>query len=230
MNTDRAVELLKKTRLFHELEPAAITGLAERALERKYRKGQLVFNEGDAAQSLFVMISGLIKVYVTSEDGDEMVLVTLRPPDVFGEIALIDGQPRSASAEALEPTTVLELGRAPFLQLVRESPSTAESLLVSLGGVLRRLTEQAADLVFLDLHGRVAKLLVGMVDARVGPSDGAVELDWDLTQSDLARMVGGSRQSVNQILRSFARRGYLDMNGRRFVIKNLEGLRRRAGG
>jgi CRP/FNR family cyclic AMP-dependent transcriptional regulator len=229
MDTDKAAQLLTRTRLFHDLPEDVVVKLAERAVERSYKKGHLVFNQGDFGESLFVMISGLIKVFVTSEDGDEMVLVTLRPPDVFGEIALIDGRPRSAAAEALEATTVLELGRGPFLELVHRSPSMTEALLRSLGGLLRRLTEQTADLVFLDLHGRVAKLLVGMVDAREVSSDGFTELDWELTQSDLASMVGGSRQSVNQILRSFVRRGYLEMQGRKFVIRNLEGLRHRAG-
>ncbi len=228
MKTERAVALLSQTRLFRDLGEEPMRKLAERAVERTFKKGQLVFHQGDIAQSLFVMIEGLIKVYVTSEDGDEMVLVTLHPPDVFGEIALIDGHPRSASAETLEPTTVLELGRAPFLELVRESPSMTESLLLSLGAVLRRLTEQASDLVFLDLHGRVAKLLVGMADSH-GSGNEDVEFDLELTQTDLANMVGGSRQSVNQILRSFERRGYLHMQGRKFVIKNLANLRHRAG-
>jgi CRP/FNR family cyclic AMP-dependent transcriptional regulator len=229
VQTERAAELLAQTRLFRDLPPEESAGIAARTVERTYRKGQLIFGEGDDANSLFVMISGLIKVFVTSEDGDEMGLVTLRPPDVFGEIALIDGQPRSASAEAVEPSRVLELGRSTLMELVSSSPSITDSLLVSLGGVLRRLTEHAADLVFLDLHGRVAKLLVGMVDEGDHPGDGVVELDLELTQSDLASMVGGSRQSVNQILGSFARRGYLDMKGRKVVIKNLAGLRRRAG-
>lgn len=105
----------------------------------------------------------------------------------------------------------------------------ADALLLSLGGVLRRLTEQTADLVFLDLHGRVAKLLVGMAGEEDSSGDGEVALDLELTQSDLASMVGGSRQSVNQILRSFARRGYVEMQGRRIVVKNLPGLRHRAG-
>ena len=103
-----------------------------------------------------------------------------------------------------------------------------ESLLQSLGGVLRRLTEQTSDLVFLDLHGRVAKLLAGIAEER-GSGDDEIELNLELTQTDLANMVGGSRQSVNQILRSFERRGYLEMSGRRVVIRNLEKLRARAG-
>jgi CRP-like cAMP-binding protein len=177
---------------------------------------------------LFVVTEGRVKVVVTSEEGDEMLLVTLQPVDVFGELALIDGEPRSASAETLEPTKVLVLTRTTFLETLHESPAMTESLLRSMGAVLRRLTEQAADLVFLDLHGRVAKLLLGLAE-KGGDGGSATELDLKLTQTDLASMVGGSRQSVNQILRSFEQRGYLEMQGRKLILKAPEQLRRRAG-
>lgn len=221
--------LLGKTELFGALDEAALARVAERARTRTYSKGQLIFYEGDLAGSLFVMVEGLVKVFVTSENGDAMTLVTLRPPDMFGELSLLDGGARSASAEAIENSTVLELGRDTFLEILRENPQMTEVLMRTMGGVLRRLTEQASDLVFLDLHGRVAKLLVGMADERGVAATEGVELDLQLTQTDLASMVGGSRQSVNQILRSFERRGYVQVDGRKVIVKQLELLRRRAG-
>jgi CRP/FNR family transcriptional regulator, cyclic AMP receptor protein len=225
---EQAAAYLKQTRLFMDLEPAALTRLADRAIERTYKKGQLIFYQGDPAEALFVVIEGRVKVVVVNEAGDEMVLVTLQPVDVFGEVALIDGEPRSASAETLEQTRVLVLTRTTFLEALRESPAMTESLLRSLGAVLRRLTEQTADLVFLDLHGRVAKLLLGLAEKTDSSGEGA-ELDLHLTQSDLASMVGGSRQSVNQILKSFERRGYVDLQGRKLILKAPELLRKRAG-
>jgi CRP/FNR family transcriptional regulator, cyclic AMP receptor protein len=225
---EQAAAYLKETRLFRDLEPAALARLADRAIERTYKKGQLIFYQGDPAEALFVVIEGRVKVVVVNENGDEMVLVTLQPVDVFGEVALIDGEPRSASAETLEPTRVLVLTRATFLETLRESPAMTESLLRSLGAVLRRLTEQTADLVFLDLHGRVAKLLLGLAEKAQTTEEGA-ELDLHLTQSDLASMVGGSRQSVNQILKSFERRGYVVLEGRKLILKAPELLRKRAG-
>ncbi len=221
--------LLKETELFGALDEAAVQQVAERARTRTYSKGQLVFYQGDLAASLFVMVDGLVKVFVTSENGDEMTLVTLRPPDMFGELSLLDGGSRSASAEAVEKTTVLELGRDTFLEILKDQPQMTDILLRTMGGALRRLTEQAADFVFLDLHGRVAKLLVGMADDRGVRSSQGVELDLQLTQSDLASIVGGSRQSVNQILRSFERRGYVEVEGRKMIVKEVELLRRRAG-
>ncbi len=228
MKPEQVASYLKETRLFRDLDPDTLARLAGRAIERTYKKGQLIFYQGDPAEALFVVIDGRVKVVVVNEDGDEMLLVTLQPLDVFGEVALIDGEPRSASAETLEQTRVLVLTRATFLEALKESPAMTESLLRSLGAVLRRLTEQTADLVFLDLHGRVAKLLVGLAD-KAGDGSAGTELDLHLTQSDLASMVGGSRQSVNQILRSFERRGYLEMRGRKLVLKAPELLRKRAG-
>ena len=229
MDHDQAAELLAKTQIFSEIDTDSIRKLAERATLRTYAKGQLIFHQGDLAGSLFVMKEGLVKVFVTSEDGDEMVLVTLQPPDTFGEIALLDGSDRSASAEALEPTTVVEVNRATFLDIVRSTPHMMEALLVSMGAVLRRLTEQAADLVFLDLHGRVAKLLMNMADEHGKEHKDGIELDVKLTQTDIASMVGGSRQSINQILRSFEDREYLELQGKTMLIKQPERLRRRAG-
>src|SRR5687767_9903532 len=111
MRAGQTAELLKRTALFGEADEQTLEHLADKAIERRYKKGQLIFYQGDPAEALFVVIEGRIKVVVTSEDGDEMLLVTLGPGDVFGEIAVIDGEPRSASAETLEETNVLMLTR-----------------------------------------------------------------------------------------------------------------------
>ncbi|HVL65302.1 MAG TPA: Crp/Fnr family transcriptional regulator [Actinomycetota bacterium] len=225
---DRA-RMLARTRLFGNLDDATRFELAERAVERTYGKGEFICHEGDLGDSLFVVVEGLVKVFVTSSLGDEMVLVTLPPPEVFGELSLVDGGPRSASAEAVEPTKLLVLSRPTFLDMLRTHPGLADALLRSLGELARRLTEQASDLVFLDLYGRVAKLLVGLADERGEPGEDGIVLDLKLTQTDLAGMVGGSRQSVNQILRAFDRRGYVELRGRTVVVKQPDLLRRRAG-
>jgi CRP/FNR family cyclic AMP-dependent transcriptional regulator len=226
---DRAAQLLGRTKLFGDLSGAALLRLGERAVERSYRQGQMIFGQGDPGEALFVVSDGLVKVFVTSEDGDEIVLVTLRPPETFGELALIDGGARSASAETLKATTVLVLTRSTLLEVMTEHPALAESLLRALGAVVRRLTEQAADLVFLDLHGRVAKLLLALAADRGQTRGDETLLDLQMTQTNLAAMVGGSRQSVNQILRAFERRGYLELHGRQVVLRHPELLRRRAG-
>jgi CRP/FNR family cyclic AMP-dependent transcriptional regulator len=229
VRAEQAAALLAKTNLFENLDDSARRSLAEVCVDRSYKKGHLIFHQGDLGEALFIVVDGHVKVFVTSEDGDEMVLVTLGPSDVFGELAIIDGGPRSASAEALEPTKVLALTRTVLLDLLRQHPQLTDALLRSLGSLVRRLTEQASDLVFLDLYGRVAKLLLGFAERASPHEDGRVALDLHVTQADLAAMVGGSRQSVNQILHAFERRGYLEFEGRKIILRRPEELRRRAG-
>jgi CRP/FNR family transcriptional regulator, cyclic AMP receptor protein len=226
---EAAVDLLRRTRLFAELGQATLQALADRSIERSFPRHGRLFYQGDPGTGLFVVASGLVKVVVTSEEGEEMVLVTLGPGDALGELSIVDGGPRSASAEALEPTVALVITRAVLLDLATRDRALTEALLQALGGLLRRLTEQASDLVFLDLPGRMAKLLAGLAAERGSATPEGIELDANLTQTDLAGMVGASRQSVNQILQGFARRGYLQVRGRRIVIHRLDLLRRRAG-
>jgi CRP/FNR family cyclic AMP-dependent transcriptional regulator len=224
-----AVTLLSRTRLFGAVPAKALSQVAERSQFRGYRKGELIVRQGDSGETLFVVVEGLVKVFVTSPDGAEMVLVTLGPTDTFGELAVVDGGERSASAEACDATTLLVLRRSALLALLPDHPDLAEGLLRSLGALARRLTDQTADLVFLDLHGRVAKLLVGLAEERGETRDGTRVLDLHLTQSDLASMVGGSRQSINQILRTFEALGYLGLDGRRMLVLRPDMLRHRAG-
>jgi CRP/FNR family transcriptional regulator, cyclic AMP receptor protein len=228
VSTDDAA-LLQNTPLFGGMPIETLQRIAEKAVRRSYGRGQIIFREEDYGDALCVVVSGLVKVYRTSPDGDEMLLVTLGPASVFGELPMVDGGPRSASAAAVEATTVLTVNRAALLEALRESPELAERLLRSLGSMVRRLTDQAADLVFLDLNGRVAKLLLRLAEERGSTEDGGRTLDLHLTQSDLANMVGGSRQSVNQVLNTFERLGYLELDGRRIVIRKPELLQRRAG-
>ena len=229
MKPSEVKPFLAQTDIFGQLSDAALERLADKALERRFKKGQPIFYQGDPGNSVYVLVSGMVKVMVTSEKGDEMVLVTLESPATFGELAVIDGRERSASVEALEPSSVLVFGRDVLFELIREDASFAEGLLRSLGGLIRRLTDQAADFVFLDLHGRVAKLLLQFAETRGEKTDDGTVLDLHLTQGDIARMVGGSRQSVNQIIRSFENRGYLEVHRKVMVLKSLDLLARRAG-
>lgn len=218
--------LLRTTDLFSTVDDETAAQLAKQMVTRNYRKGQTLVHQGDAGTALFVIVEGSVAVYVTSEDGDRMTLNTLGATDVLGEIALFDGGVRSASAEALEATTVLALSRAAFLEVLHAHPEIVDQVLRAMGSLVRRLSEQAADFVFLDLPGRVAKALLRLAEdlpATAGPPEIAV------TQSRLAEMVGGSRQSVNQILANFAGRGMVQVVGRRVVIADEGALRRRAG-
>jgi CRP/FNR family cyclic AMP-dependent transcriptional regulator len=229
MKLDDLVAILSKTELFGHLDEATVRALAAKGVHRRHKKGELIFRQGDDGRSVYVLLAGLVKIFVTSERGDEMLLVTLQAPATFGELALVDGLSRSASVEAIEPSETLRFGVNDLMEFSKNNAAFSTGLLESLAGLIRRLTDQASDFVFLDLHGRVAKLLLNFVETRGERTDEGIVLDLHLTQGDLARMVGGSRQSVNQILGTLSNRGYLTLYGRKIVIKRLDLLRRRAG-
>jgi CRP/FNR family cyclic AMP-dependent transcriptional regulator len=221
--------LLASSELFSSLPELALRSVAAEAHPRRFKKGSRLFHEGDPGDEFFVITEGTVKVVVSSPDGAGMILATLRPPDALGEVSLLDGGPRSASAEALDDVLVLAIARSTLLELIQRERSVADAMLHASGRLLRRLTGQAADLVFLDLEGRIAKLLIGVAEQRGVREQRGLTLDLGLTQADLASMVGGSRQSVNQILRGLAGRGLVDLGKREITIVEEDALRRRAG-
>ena len=149
-------------------------------------------------------------------------LTHLRAPTTLGEVTLFDGAPRSASVQAVEPCEGLELLRDDLLALLRDEAQFLDALLRALGALVRRLSEQAADQLLLDLPGRVAKTLVALA----GPSDPPIV---QLSQARIAELAGGSRQSLNQVLRRFAERGLVRVEPGGIVVLDLPALRRRAG-
>lgn len=224
----QAAHVLKSTRLFGALDGESLLSLAKACTQRTYGKGQYLWYQGDPGDRLVVVCTGLIKVMLTSEQGDEVVLVTLGRYEAIGELAVLDGSLRSASVVTMEPTTVLMLDRSTVLDLMGRHPAVLDAVLRSLGQLIRRLTEQTGDLVFLDLGGRLAKLLLRLAQDHAHADDHVV-LDLDLSQSDIAAMVGATRPAVNRVLQLLASRGLISVDGRVIVLRDLPGLRRRAG-
>jgi CRP-like cAMP-binding protein len=215
---------LRGVALFAGLDLRSRRRLAASAESRVYREAQVLFREGDPGDVLFVLRHGAVAVYRSGPGGDRAVLTLVRAPNVLGEISLLDGAPRSASVEAIAPTEALVLPRTAFLDLVHTDRRLMDEVFRAMGAMARRLTEQKADHIFLDLPGRVAKTLVRLL-ASVSDEHDPV----GLSQSRVAELVGGSRQSVNQVIRTFAHRGWLRTEGRSIVLTDLAALRRRAG-
>ena len=170
-------DVLAGVEMFAGLEPEARQRVMAAAVPRTYRKGQLLFVEGDPGESLIILRRGSVLVFRTAPTGERAVLSVIRPPDVLGEVSLLDGSARSLSAEALEDCTALALSRGAFIELVHASPRMLDAVMRSLGGLIRRLTEQNADHVFLDLPGRVAKTLVRLAGDSTAPM---VTIDWSI--------------------------------------------------
>ena len=220
------VDVLAKIPLFRVLSHEGISAAARAGLTRICAPGQIICYQGDPGDHLYAVIEGLVKIVFTSERGDEMVLNILGSEEIFGELALLDGSPRSASVLALKSTSVFVLPRRQLLELMSVNPGLADEFLKLIGKIVRNLTEKAGDLAFLDLVGRLAKLLL-QLSAMHGQVHGVV-LDSGLTQTDLARMIGASRPAVNRELQSLATRGMIALQGRTIVLRDLEALRRRS--
>jgi CRP/FNR family cyclic AMP-dependent transcriptional regulator len=218
----KIASLLAKVEPFGELDEGTRLDVAGQAGRRVVERGQVICWQGEPGESMFVLLEGAVKLVVRSRDGGLVELVRHEPPASFGELAVLDGGPRSATAEAVERSIVLVVTRADLLRLLR-SEEVAEALLRSLGRMVRRTTHQVTDLAFLSLQGRVAAKLLELA------SPGGARTR-RLTQVELATMVGGARQSVNQALKSLEARGYVRVAGRAVEILDPQQLRRLAGG
>jgi len=218
--------LLTEVELFGELDDGARLAMAGRAGRRVVEKGQVIFWQDEPGESMFVLLEGAVKLVVRSKDGELVELVRHNPPAPFGELAVLDGGPRSATAEAVERSTLLVVTRDHLLWLLRSDEKVAGALLRWLGTMVRRTTQQVTDLAFLSLQGRVAAKLLALA----GPAEQGAARTPRVTQVELATMVGGARQSVNQALRSLEARGYIRVAGRTVEILEPQQLRRLAGG
>jgi CRP/FNR family transcriptional regulator, cyclic AMP receptor protein len=211
--------VLARTELFCGIDEETQRHIAERVAERVVEPGQCVFTQDEPGDRMYVLAEGAVKLFVSSRSGGIVELVRHRPPATFGEVALLDGGPRSASAEAVERSTLLVVTRPELLRLLRTEDQVAEALLRTLGTIVRRTTRQVTDLAFLDLQGRVARQLLVLA----GDGHGAAART-SVTQAELASMVSGARQTVNQVLRSLESRGYIRASGRSFEILDPERL------
>lgn len=227
MDIDQVTELLGKTELFQTLDQRARREVASTATQATFVRGQTIFVQDEPGDRMFVLAEGAVKLVVRSRHGEVVELARHWSPAVFGEVALLDGGPRSATAEAIEPSLLLGITRDKVIRLLRSDEGVVDALLRSLGELVRRANRQTTDLVFLDLQGRLARKLLELAAAPGGPT--ATVLDHSrFTQTELAHMVGGVRQTVNLALRSLEARGLIRVSSGRIEILEMDALRRRA--
>jgi CRP/FNR family cyclic AMP-dependent transcriptional regulator len=224
VNLQQKAEVLARTELFKGVDEAARRLIAERVVERVVERGRSVFVQDEPGDRMYVVAEGAVKLYVSSRDGGIVELARHHPPAVFGELALLDGGSRSASAEAVERSLLLVVTRAELLRLLRSEEKVAEALLRLLGAIVRRTTRQVTDLVFLNLRGRVARQLLLLAE----DGNGARAITRQVTQGELATMVGGARQTVNQELKSLEASGCIRAAGRAFELRDRAQLQRLA--
>jgi CRP-like cAMP-binding protein len=220
-------EVIRKAPLFTALDDAAAASLLANMVSVKISKGSVLFAEGDEGDQLYVIAEGKLKLGTSSGDGRENLLSILGPGEMFGELSLFDPGPRTSTATAVTDAKLLSLGQEKLLPWLAENPKVALQLLARLAQRLRRTNEAVGDLVFSDVPGRVAKALIDLGERFGKKTEEGLFVHHDLTQEELAQLVGASRETVNKALADFAGRNWLKLDGRAVLITDFERLSKR---
>jgi CRP/FNR family transcriptional regulator, cyclic AMP receptor protein len=222
------LDVVKRAPLFKALDDEASAALQAQMSRSRMERGDVLFHEGDRGDTLYVIAEGKIKLGRTSQDGRENLVAILGPGEMFGELSLFDPGPRTMTATAIAETQLLGLGNDSLTGLLFGRPEVSKALLAALAQRLRRTNAHLADLVFTDVPGRVAKALLQMADRFGSRENEGLRVKHDLTQEELAQLVGASRETVNKALADFAHRGWLRLEGKSVLISDSERLARRA--
>jgi CRP/FNR family cyclic AMP-dependent transcriptional regulator len=204
---------LQSIPLFEGVPDADLRTLADRTIARNYAKQAIIVNEGDESDSLYLILSGRVKVYLADEHGKELILAIKGPGQYFGEMVL-DEQPRSASVMTLEPSQFAILSRIDFTQFLLGHPQVSLQLIQNLIRMARGLNRSVRNLAMLDVYGRVARILLELAVER----NGKLVIPERLTQKDIAARVGASREMINRILRDLTAGGYVSVEDGRITI------------
>jgi CRP/FNR family cyclic AMP-dependent transcriptional regulator len=221
--TAQTADFLASVPMFSGLQRDELLKFAELTRERTYPKGSVILFQGDPGDSLYVLRQGRAKVVLIGEDGREVILGVLEPGAHFGELALIDDQPRSAHVIAMEDSQLLILRREDFRRRVEANPSVAWALLTELSRRLRRADQKIGGLVLLDVPGRISRLLL---DLSSESTNGTIEKP--LTHQTIAQMIGASRETVSRAMKEFQQEGLIRVERRRIAVANRDALEKRA--
>jgi CRP/FNR family transcriptional regulator, cyclic AMP receptor protein len=222
--------MMASTPLFEGAAAETIARLADRGSVRRYRRNTYLFHQGDDSPEVFFLVDGRVEISSLSASGHRQLHTTLDRAQFFGELGVLGGMPRTAAALALEESSVWTVQGPTFVEFVTEESAASRAILRALARQVQSHEAFVEDLLFLDLKGRVAKRLLQLVAPSLDdlPPDGAV-LPSVVTHADLASLCGGSRENVTRILSDLQRRGYVERDGRRFVLRKISGLARLAG-
>jgi CRP-like cAMP-binding protein len=221
-------DVLMRAPLFSALDVGAAAALRSSMVERRLLRGDVLFAEGEPGDRLYVVTVGKIKLGHTSTDGRESLLAIVGEGEMFGELSLFDPGQRTSTATALTDVIVLGLGHAALRPWLTGRPEVAEALLQALAQRLRRTNEAMGDLVFSDVPGRVAKALLDLGERFGEEEPEGLRVNHDMTQEELAQLVGASRETVNKALADFAARGWLRLDSRSVLLLDPERLQRRS--
>lgn len=217
-------DILRKVPLFGQLAPPDLDRVAEIARERSYPRNSVILFEDDPGDALYVVAQGQVKVVLIGEDGREVILSVMGEGEFFGEMALIDDEPRSAHVIAMEDSSLLVIRREDFQDLLQQTPGIGLVLLRELSRRLRRVDEKVGSLVLLDVNGRVAQLLLDLADEA-----GTDRITRRLTHHTIAQMIGSSRETVSRTMRELVDKGSITVSRREIQIRDRAALESSAG-
>ena len=221
-------DVLARSGLVQGVEPAAVAALASQLQPVDFPRGHTIFVEGEPGDRLYIIVSGKVKIVRSAPDGRENLLTILGPSDMFGELAIVDPGPRTSSVTPVTQVRAVSMDREALRTWISGRPEIAEQLLRVLARRLRRTNNNLGDLIFTDVPGRVAKQLLQLVQ-RFGAQEGnALRVTHDLTQEEIAQLVGASRETVNKALADFSQRGWIRVEGKSVLILDPERLAKRA--
>ena len=215
---------LRTSQLFQAMQPEELDAILDFAAERRYRRGQMIVQRGDAGSSMMAVLSGRVRISAVNADGKEITLNVINPGEVFGEIALLDGQPRSADASAIEDTTLLVVERRHFLPFLTSNQSLASRLLAVLCEKLRSTSLALEQIALFDLEARLARLILKLAADYGRPSAAGTRIEMKLSQRDISNLVAASRESVNKQLGVWRDSGVLAIDGGRIVVRRSADL------
>jgi CRP/FNR family transcriptional regulator len=221
-------DVLMQAPLFSALDPESAEALRASTSLVRLGKGEVLFREGEPGDRLYVVEEGKVKLGTTSSDGRDALLAVVGPGEMIGELSLFDPGPRTATATALTDARLRGLGHDALRPWLVGRPEVAEPLLKALAQRLRRTNEAMSDLVFSDVPGRVAKALMDLGERFGVPGPSGLVVNHDMTQEELAQLVGASRETVNKALADFAHRGWIRLESRSVTIQDTERLARRS--
>jgi CRP/FNR family transcriptional regulator, cyclic AMP receptor protein len=211
--------------LFMAMRPEEQDRLLAMALERSVRRGRMIFQRGDAESSMMAVLKGSIRISTGSADGKEVTLNTIRAGEVFGEIALLDGRPRSADATAIEDSDLLVIERRHFLPFLLSNQDLVLRMLAVLCQRLRQTSDALGDFVMLDLPGRLARLLIRLADDHGSPTPAGIRIEFKLSQRNIGTRVGSSRESVNKQLQVWRDAGWVSLDHGYITVRQPQQLR-----
>ena len=221
-------EVLARAGMFQGVDSSDAEVLASQFETVDTPRGTVIFREGEPGDSLYIVLAGKVKLGRRAGDGRENLVAVMGPSDQFGELSLFDPGPRTATAVAVTDSSVAVLPKEALVRWVSERPQIALQLMRVIARRLRRTNTMLADLIFVDVPGRVAKQLLQLAQKFGSVDGGQLRVTHDLTQEELAQLVGASRETVNKALADFASRGWLRLEGKSVVILDRERLARRA--